>query len=238
MEHSALEEKECIVGYYTSSWGHIATLNKFHEMSMSYPYLLLEAQFRDLEPPELCKKVRNQLPDLDWLANMILWFTSLSYEEQDIINSYINYGYEDMNISLRSNPRAYAPMNEIIAKAIPLPNDIIVYRYMEKEYLPEYGTFIHNGYLSVAYIATGIFRASCGKWSSRNILRLIVPKGTQCIYIPSAEHELIFPHGSLLQIESKEQRTIICDDRDSRSKTVTFYNALLLSNGDSLNGSD
>jgi hypothetical protein len=228
---SALEEDRCIVGYNTFNFGEATSLHEVYEMKWGYSNMLFEAQFRDIQPPELCKKLLNQLPDPNWQADMIIWYTSLPDEEKDTINSYVSYGYEYMNESLRRNPKAYALINKSIEKAIPLPNDIIVYRYMSKEYLPEYGTFIHHGYLSTSYLASVVFRPSCQTEASSNILRLIVPKGTKCIYIPSRESELIFSHGSELQIDSKEQRTIICDNHRDKSKykTITFYNAILIS---------
>jgi len=74
-----------------------------------------------------------------------------------------------------------------------------------------------------------VMRSRCKRYASSGnpgfMLRIKVKSGTRCVYIPSHEVELIFPHGSTLLITGKHLQSIAC----SRSTTaeVWIYDAEL-----------
>jgi len=124
-----------------------------------------------------------------------------------------------MNEELRKNLEGDVPLNEIIEKSIPLSNQIVFYRMIEDD------TFLHgkkymilNSYVSTTFMAeiaiswvlSGIISYNdIEDLPNLSVLKITVPKGSKCIFNPSAEYELIFPHRSRIHIRSKKKKFFI-----------------------------
>jgi len=135
----------CAFQVTTFNFGEALTNDDVNVTLLDEEELYLEGVSRGLtENDDMCNIISREIPSLDWQEKMILWYTNLSDAERSLVSQYTNY--ETMNRSLRNKPSQNAPINDIIAKAIPLPDDTIVYRHFSTEYLPEQGNFTHHGY--------------------------------------------------------------------------------------------
>ena len=200
-------------------------INDIYPIKFSKCELYLEALNRNINistnsnPTLIWKNVIESMPDQNWQKDMIIWFFKLSEDEMMLIYHYFNFGYENMNAILRFKPSQSADMNNSINKSIPLPNDIIVFRYTynndELSYIPDNGIFTFNGYLSTSYKSSYVTNINCNSDSYSDehkdisLLRIKVQKGKHCIYIPGKEYELIFPHKTQLNVISKKNEPLI-----------------------------
>ena len=184
-------------------------------------------------------KILAEIPNLGWQMNNIIWFGNLTQSEQQLVTEYINYGYEIVNSQLRRCPESSKiPINDLIAKSAPIPNDIIVYRYFRTTRsldIPDSGEYVFLGYLSTSISASFVFKGPCIS-PSFHVMRIHVPKGAKGIYIPSNEYEIIFPHKSKLIINSKKTETIVCSidcldpSKSTKVVDVTMYDCTLILN--------
>lgn len=221
----------------TMSFGSIKATDRITARSLSSQDLYLEAFNRGLDTTlslsDICSLLQSQIPDIEWQRQMLYWHSTLTSGEQDTINSYTSYGYNRMNDSLRMYPDQEAEMNAIIDKAPPLLNDIVVYRYIsEVSQLPDEGLVVHNGYLSTTFLASLVARASCEDDRKKlAVMRIVVPKGVRCIYVPSYEYELIFSHKTQLMVLGKSSEEMVCSvDNDTKDEitTVPIYQVEML----------
>lgn len=126
----------------------------------------------------------------------------ISTEELDYVTNYKNYSFGLINEVLRENPNREAPINNIISKMLPLDKDIVVFRGISRfNFLPLIvgDIFESHGYLSTSMSATLITEGAC-ELNGGAIMRIHVPKGKKCIYLPGGEKELLFSHGIRLQL--------------------------------------
>jgi hypothetical protein len=209
----------CDVAYTTYSWGGVSKDSHMRKRLWKPCNLYIEALNRriDISSPinQICQNIQNHLPDVEWEKRQLFWFTKLSNDEQGLITSYVSYGFENMNTSLRNGWSYEAPINAIIAKSEPLPNDVTVYRYTSdaESYTKPDQEVTLKGYLSVSFSASHVVKAAfSGKKYS--IMRIFIPKGTRCVFIPSDEYELILPHNTTLMIHSKIKETFYSDPVD------------------------
>lgn len=219
------------IGYSTFGSGttYVLTTNKED--------MYLEAINRGLDinlpERELYLKLIPNLPNFNWQRSMILWYSKLDFKsERRLVESYVSHGYENMNMKLRSNPLSPAPINDIIAKSIPLRQDVTVYRIIkenDKMRVPDFGEFVSYGYLSTSFMLTSLMKEIYK--SNKSLMIIKVPKGTKCIYIPSHELELLFSHNIKLNITSKIKENIVyqIDKGEIKNKLVTIYRCDMLS---------
>ena len=161
-----------------------------------------------------CYTLQQTVPSLEWQKSMINFLFNLKHRQRAIIFMYIGGYYKKMNNELRINPNSHAHLNPIINDAVPLPNDIIVLRYSTEYNLPETGTEIeYTGYLSTSFAGLYVIPKPCEY--NMILFRIHVPKDCKCLYIPSYEYELIFPHKTKLKIISKTTEKIICKIDDT-----------------------
>lgn len=163
------------------------------------------------------------LPSLDWFYRSLLVHSNLSDQDKSIINEYISYSYNHMNNNLRNDnslKSENAALNGILNKLLPLEQDIIVYRYVwNVDFIRE--KFHHKGYISTTISVNFMSDLICDdQYDGCSILKILIPKGTHCIYIPSSEYEIIFPHNLELEYVDKSNQTFYTE---SKSKSVTVY---------------
>jgi len=209
------------------SFGSIKATDRITTRSLSPQDLYLEAFNRGLDTTlslsDICSLLQSQITDIEWQRQMLYWHSTLASEEQSIISSYTSYGYNHMNDSLRMFPDQEAEMNDVIEKAPPLPNDIVVYRYIsDVSHLPDEGLVVHNGYLSTTFLASLVARASCeDDMKKLAVMRIVVPKGARCIYVPSYEYELIFSHKTKLMVLGKSSEEMVCSVVNNTKEEIT-----------------
>ena len=215
---------KCSMYLSTDSWGE-EDIDAQSIMNWELPRLYQEAILRGLDPRmgvnRMCEAVRELLPDIEWEKQQIIWYSKLPTNAQEMIRSYVSYGFKHMNDTLRGkymkNARNIPKMNKFIVDSPPLTKDIIVYRYFsdDSKMIPSSGIFQVQGYLSVSYSAQRTAHVICKALNSKTktsvaLMRILVPKGTNCIYVPGTEHELIFPHDSTLKVISKNKQDLVC----------------------------
>jgi len=242
------EWKGCKYWVATHSFG-TDTAEDLRAREFKNKELYLEAYIRgvkvDTSPSrlkEICEKVVAQLPPVEWEKEMLLWYTSLTQEEKDLVDRYTNYSYHSMNMDLRWWPKRQAPLNDIINKGIPLPQEIVVYRYndppREKSdtafLLADVGTkFEYLGYLSTSFLASYSTSVICKESGSYQpvLMRIRIPQGAKCVYIPSHEYELIFPHLSKLELTGKSIEKVVCsldnNFQPNSWKEITIYDLVM-----------
>ena len=171
--------------------------------------LTIECYNRDI--PISCENLQNTLPTANWYkTNFDIRMNILNEEEKQLIDSYIDNGFERMNSDLRYNIKDYAELNDVIDKCNELDNDIIVFRYMGKDNIKfETGPYLNTGYLSTSLKSSHIV------FDINNddmiLLRIKIPKGTKCIYVSErGEYEIILPHLSLFNIVDVGMRNFKC----------------------------
>lgn len=170
----------------------------------------------DLSGDEMCWRLRQEVPPFEWEHKMLQWIDSLSEREKLLIAKYVHSDvdlYVIINTKLRKNPDSPAPINAIIAKAPPLPSDIVVYRYMDRPRAERMkGTFNFLGYLSTTLSGELVSKTICSSLAEHTaIARIRVPKGMKCIYENSQEEfELLFPHKTELKVLGKRKLQIKC----------------------------
>jgi hypothetical protein len=235
LRHSDIPSSECSYQVRTKRQFGMAVLTKddLFEAKLDLIDFYLGAINRgiplDKDRKKMCKKLLATTPSIAWQKENLLWFSHLSKEEQDPVLRYTGTEYVSMNDALRSDPHGRAIINELISKAPPLDNDIIVFRYIEDDkYIPAKGEFLSLGYLSVSFDILLPLAKVCNN-DLRNIkgdlnttvklMRIKVKKGNRGIYIPGFESEIIFPHNIKMNILSKKVVKMICDNSKHTSLT-------------------
>ena len=180
----------------------------------------------DLGEDKICELIKLQTPSLEWQRRVLIEISDkdiVSEDDLELILSYKNYGYSRMNRQLRRIPIDKAPINDIISKLSPLPNDIVVFRYVNKhDYLPtDIGKiFISQGYLSTTMdvvMTTGIICDNIPNGESIKkgaIMQINVPKGARAIYLSGDEKELLFSHNTQLKLINYTKGKFICELKD------------------------
>jgi len=211
------------IGYHTYAFGSVNKDTDIYPLYVSPRQMELELYYRGISDPNAYVR---ELPSFEWQKQMLYWFTTLSWDEKMIVNSYKSYGYTQANEKLREYPESEAIMNDIIAKAPSLPNDIVVYRYVTCNFPPTTdGAYKHAGYLSTSYLASFVLK-DCVE--NMRYIRFVVPKGFKCIFIPGWEYELIFPHNIEIKIFGIRDIQVKCED-EKNEITSLLYEAMMLS---------
>ena len=215
------------IGYGTSAFGEVKSDSNIRPLYMLPRQMELEAYYRGISEPNSYEKILREWPSFEWQKQMLYWFTTLSWDEKMIVNSYGSYGHMQMNERLRLYPESKAILNDVIARAPPLPHDIVVYRYMTGNYpLISNGVYKHTGYLSTSFYASFVVFKDCEK--NMRYLRIVVPKGFRCIYIPSLEFELLFPHNTEIEVLGIRDIDVLCENGIDKI-TSSLYEAIMVS---------
>jgi hypothetical protein len=182
------------------------------------PYqLVLEAFNRQLSTrqnlADMLQDILKETPPLAWQEAMLTYRLNLPPKDQDLLDDYQGSGYADTNAALRLDPKGEATLNDIIMGAPPLPQDIIVYRFMlfdpDMTVDPGVGRMVLDGYLSTTFHASyAVKKAS--EHGYKRIFRIRVPAGSLCMLMIGgtdeahyeAEHELLFAHPQVLDLKS------------------------------------
>lgn len=157
----------------------------------------------------------NTLPSLEWEAENILAYTDVDDKTKRMVENYTGHGYKLINRQLRAgiNNTDHLLIQNLIDKMPPLDKDIMVYRYSKMDdILPSLGdTTILGGYLSTSIDPNMVSYRICETMTpgSIGLMKIHVPKGARCIYIPGSESEFIFSNRSKLRLIKKEDG-IIC----------------------------
>lgn len=230
---------ECKFFATTSQFGNIKN-NKIHYSGVkNLKELQIEAINRNIDIDDsfqnICNNIQKQLPSLEWQKQNLLDTSNrnlVSKEEFDDVYNYQNYSFSSMNYELRRNPNLEAPINNTIDKMKPLDKDIVVFRGID-EYdfltLNIGDIFQSNGYFSTSISATLITGGACES-NNGAVMRIYVPKGKKCIYIPGREKELLFSHGIILQLTNISYNMYNCltnDKFNTNNQIVLFDFAML-----------
>ena len=183
-----MSEVECPYAVSTLSFGYVVQYDElFEENIESLVDLYLNAINRGISitqssEEEVCKQLSSQIPTIEWQRKFIMWYTTVWEADKRLISDYVSHGFSFMNRKLRDNPEAQAPINKVIARAPPLTTNIIVFRYLDAE-LP-LGRVVITGYLSTTFDALYTVKTAC-KNKKHSVMRISIPAGTRCLYIPS-----------------------------------------------------
>jgi hypothetical protein len=234
-----MEDIECELFASTFNYGNISSEDDIYA---SGPDNLKDLQFEainrniNISYPFhiICNSIKNELPSIDWQTRNLLDMSNpnlVSREELNDVNNYGNYSYNSMNEYLRINPNKKAPINDIIAKMKPLDKDIIVFRYIKKfDFLPPIGEIFKSyGYLSTTMSASLITKTQC-KPNKGAVMRIHVPKGTKCIYLPGNERELLFSHGIELKLINISHNKFYCfsNNEFTSNNNIVLFDLIML----------
>jgi hypothetical protein len=200
---------------------HLEAINR--NINISYPFHVI------------CTSIQNEFPSLEWQKQNMLYMSDrdlVSEEELESVRSYGSYSFTTMNGILRKYPDREALLNVTIDKMNPLDKDIVVFRYIKLfNFLPlTIGeTFDSYGYLSTSISAAGITGAACS-YKKVAVMRIHVPKGKKCIYLPGSEKELLFSHGISLQLLNIQHNNFYCFKKDkfSTDNNIVLYDFIML----------
>lgn len=181
-------------------------------------------------------KIRANLPSIEWQRANLERMSRITPEETRMVYKYVKTGYETINFVLRGirETTDYSDVelrmiDGVIDKMNPLEQDIVVWRYETFGFLNT-GTYQKKGYLSTTIDPLLMNRVLCSPFqkTKRYILRIVVPRGAKCIYVPSFEQELIFPHNTSLTVTSIDlEGTIVCDQRSVLGKLFVMMGPIV-----------
>ena len=204
----------CPYMYYASPVDFYVTEPRYGFLSLTDFYLSALARGIDItgfEEDEICAQIKEQTPSFEWQRLMIAYYKSLPYSLLKNIEEYGSHGYVDMNKALRKDPYSPAPLNDLIDRAPSLDKDIIVWRFVFEFAGEEDSEYVINGYLSTTFEPLfAVIRKTCTNPKLFTVLRITIPKGTRCLLIAKEERELIFPHGSILNVGKKRKQRFVC----------------------------
>jgi len=194
--------------------------------------LRIEAMNRGVSDTEL----RAQLPTFRWQLAQLKQLAALPQKERGAIGDYAGNSSNEINNDLVANPDQVPLLNLVIDELPPLDRDIVVWRYIRKYevgrtlksslYLPpDSGEYEYYSYLSTSFLSYHVINeTACQGREVQALMRIMVPKGSKCLYIPSVsgriEYEILFPHRTRLRINGKEQQSFVCREGDNRKFIV------------------
>jgi hypothetical protein len=223
-----MEKANCKIWVESRNYGSVEDENDTYTTGIySLVDLYLQAIRRnidiDLGEEKICELIKDQTPSLKWQRRILIEISDkniVTEDELEIMHSYRDTGYIHMNVGLRRNPTGKALINDIISRLSPLPNDIVVFRYVKKyKYLPtDIGKiFTSQGYLSTTMDAAMTTGAICdniinGEFIKDGaIMQINVPAGARAIYLSGDEKELLFPHNTQLKLINYTKGKFICE---------------------------
>jgi len=188
------------------------------EQKISELYLYLNSLLRNIDLNLSCDEIVNKflhsIPSVEWQKDNILEFLNSSKEEINTINNYEDWGYEYINEYFRKTETidpndVYYKIQKVILRMPKLSRDITVFRYMgEKDikYLPTSpgDVVVLKGYTSTSFDALYTSDRVCNPYKigeDKIVLKIQVPKGKQCLYLPTTESELLFPLDTKLRLD-------------------------------------
>lgn len=156
---------------------------------------------------EVCRLVQESIPSTDWMIANISGSAQLDDSNKSLIRSYMSYGFDSINESLRKG-WSRPVLNEKINMLPPIDSDIYVLRRIRKGTvnLPE-----SEAFQSLGYVSTSINFALYLKQKDLDgfsYLRIRVPAGSKALYIPGHEKELLLEHGVVLQVLAHYQKPV------------------------------
>lgn len=184
----------------------LQTYNLYKDIDLGFlskEDLLKESKYRNypenIQMWQIAMCLMNTMPTFKWMIDN----SRLSIkDENNLFMKYRNYGYLDMNESLRINSYASAKLNLLIENMIPLEKKILVFRYTGYKIEDDH---ITTGYLSTSLSANLVFKGVERGNLNRIIWKIIVPVGAKCLSSPTYhEYELLFAHGTKLKFIKKE----------------------------------
>lgn len=172
-----------------------------------------------------CELLQSVIPSLQWQGEMLLWYTHVNDEYKHLVEKYTTFGSFQINQALIKHPDAAAPLNDLIGTAIPLPHDIVVYRFVQSV-LNLAGVYEIHGYCSTTFRATFAIKSIA---KGGTLFRILIPAGSKCLFIPGDEFELIFPHQTRLNILKSSVETFVYVDCGSSKHTdLLVYDTVMM----------
>lgn len=178
-----------------------------------------------------CEYVKSNLPPIMWQLGSFWGGPNISPRVSEVIDSYINYGYQSINDDLRYGQDDDPILNQVIQTLPPLPKSIIVTRYTSdlSTWIDYTKPFNIRGYLSVSYDPRTSFRIYNDPTSA--ILVITVPSGKKGIFIGGKEAEIIFPHNNTFKVQKvldkqivyKKTGNLIFDERSLDERDKLFH---------------
>jgi hypothetical protein len=225
-----MEKANCKIWVSTFRYGRVQTQKDTYTTGIyKLVDLYLQAIRRnidiDLGEEKICELIKNQTPSLEWQGQILIELSDqniITEDELNLVRSYGNYSFSSMNNALRRNPMREAPINDIISKLSPLPNDIVVFRYVDKhDYLPTYigKIFVSQGYLSTTMDAAMVTKAVCQDTKNQEsikegaIMQINIPAGARAVYLSGDEKELLFSHNIELKLINYTKGKFICEPK-------------------------
>lgn len=148
------------------------------------------------------------------------WRAGLDEEESSALGRYQASGYDLINASLRglagtawippTLPSHIALLDQALAKAPPLTEDLLVYRAVDKLALKgvrQGQTFVDQGFVSTTLVET-VAQRFTGRLKFPLLAVIRVPKGTRAGYLERREgirneNELLLPRGLRFRLVSR-----------------------------------
>lgn len=239
-DENLTDTNECDLYAGTFNYGYIDSFDDIYETGPdSLKDLKYEAINRGINISDsfsvICKHIKNELPSLNWQKQNIFDMSNqelVSEKEFKDVNDYGSYTFRTMNENLRKFPDRQAPINQTINKMQPLEKDIIVFRSVDKsEFLPLNVGDIFNsyGYLSTSMSSTLITKVRCSS-NKGAVMKIRVPRGKKCIFLPGKEYELLFPHNIQLQLINVHYNKFYCfkNDEFNTDNNVVIFEFIML----------
>jgi hypothetical protein len=167
----------------------------------------------------LCSLIKAMMPSVNWQRKQIEWFSNLTKTEKNALFRYTDWRFERMDRELQDKEEDNIPLNEIIQKAPPLEQDIVVFLPIrEEDDIVDRGEFTIKRYIATSFNLLTVRHFYCENMSYHvSLMRIKVRKGTRCLfYNPNSECKLIFPRNTRLFVHSKRQVSFSC----KKSETV------------------
>lgn len=215
-------------------WGNIHVF-KFKKASyFTISDLIFEAKYRNIDTDQsllgIRQELNKQMPPIEWYNDQLNFAISLNEKDKDIVNTYFgNPKHVQLNSDLRNYPYMDAPINRIIEKVPPLPNEIVVFRRIS-DFSLNVGVFKSLGYLSTSASISCLKNGGVNPCADESIImKITIAAGSKCLY-GSHLCEMLFPHNINILINSLQDVDLPCYDYDN-NEYITKVNLINCSIG-------
>jgi len=213
----------------------------FPEKLLTIQELVVELQNRKLIPLDiendendydydiLNEILKTDIPSCMWQSKAMDLLSTFSEDEKNLLESYRSYGYTQINNILRHSQLTNTYQNNLNIAMLKIPKleqDIIVYRWINNDYLDHLSVseqYIHYGYISTSLSCSFIVKRIINS-HLHIMMKILVPRGTHCIYIGSDEKEILLANASSLKLISISEDLYV--DIQHKSKLIKTYEFL------------
>jgi len=181
--------------------------------TVSMNYVIKYLQYNDypqsvtstLENEKLYEIFRQNIPQLEWLFNQLVYIQNLPEDVRNYISRYTNYGSSSINSALRSSTRRsnlYLDLQNAILQSPRSTKPFIVFRAVKTTDYIKGDIFLSKGFLSTSLDCVDVVEKSI-RHPGYTILRITVHANTPCLYVEGkSETEVLFCDSILIKVLS------------------------------------